>query len=69
MFIWGRSLAYKVYFAVGKTTDVVTMSKTSTELDNMGYVNQYGLSRKVGIEGVYITKHLLSTPDSISSIR
>lgn len=61
MCIWGRSPAYKVYFAVGKTTDVVTMSKHSTELDTTGYVNQYGLSRKVGIEGVYITKYSLST--------
>ncbi|KAJ3767261.1 NADP-dependent oxidoreductase domain-containing protein [Lentinula raphanica] len=36
----------KVYFAVGKTTDTVTMAKSKVELDESGYANQYGLSRK-----------------------
>ncbi|KAJ3755638.1 NADP-dependent oxidoreductase domain-containing protein [Lentinula raphanica] len=36
----------KVYFAVGKTTDTVTMAKLKVELDGSGYANQYGLSRK-----------------------
>ncbi|KAJ3885591.1 aryl-alcohol dehydrogenase [Lentinula edodes] len=36
----------KVYFAVGKTTDTITMAKTSSELDGTGHANQHGLSRK-----------------------
>ncbi|KAJ3799017.1 NADP-dependent oxidoreductase domain-containing protein [Lentinula aff. detonsa] len=36
----------KVYFAVGKTTDAITISKNTPELDGSGYANQYGLSRK-----------------------
>ncbi|KAJ3969668.1 NADP-dependent oxidoreductase domain-containing protein [Lentinula raphanica] len=36
----------KVYFAVGKTTDTMTMAKSKVELDESGYANQYGLSRK-----------------------
>ncbi|KAJ3926540.1 MAG: NADP-dependent oxidoreductase domain-containing protein [Lentinula lateritia] len=36
----------KVYFAVGKTTDTITMVKTSSELDGTGHANQHGLSRK-----------------------
>jgi aryl-alcohol dehydrogenase-like predicted oxidoreductase len=36
----------KVYFAVGKTPNVSTVGKSSTELNEMGYVNQHGLCRK-----------------------
>ncbi|KAJ4491022.1 NADP-dependent oxidoreductase domain-containing protein [Lentinula aciculospora] len=36
----------KVYFAVGKTTNAITMAKPSSELDGTGYANQHGLSRK-----------------------
>ncbi|KAJ3862627.1 aryl-alcohol dehydrogenase [Lentinula novae-zelandiae] len=36
----------QVYFAVGKTTDTITMAKTSSELDGTGHANQHGLSRK-----------------------
>jgi hypothetical protein len=39
----------KVYFGVAKTQSEVTYRMSSDKLDGNGYVNQYGLSRKVSV--------------------
>lgn len=39
----------QLYAAVGKTVEAVVNWTPAAELDEMGYVNQHGLSRKVGI--------------------
>ncbi|KAK7031064.1 hypothetical protein VNI00_013664 [Paramarasmius palmivorus] len=46
----------KVFFTVGDTPDFLTLGKTSQELDEEGYVNRRGLSRKHIFESV---KHSL----------
>ena len=38
----------QVYGAVGKTVEGTLNWTPAAELDKMGYVNQHGLSRKVG---------------------
>ncbi|KAG7087659.1 hypothetical protein E1B28_013607 [Marasmius oreades] len=47
----------KVYFAVGDTPDFVSLGKTSEALDQAGYANRRGLSRKHIFESV---KHSLA---------
>uniref|UniRef100_A0A0W0F2T6 Putative aryl-alcohol dehydrogenase n=1 Tax=Moniliophthora roreri TaxID=221103 RepID=A0A0W0F2T6_MONRR len=36
----------KVFAAVGDSSDIYTLPKTSKELDDLGYINRHGLSRK-----------------------
>jgi hypothetical protein len=38
----------QLYAAVGKTVEAIVNWTPAAELDKMGYVNQHGLSRKVG---------------------
>ena len=37
-------------FTVGKTPGEVLYVNSPEEMDNIGYVNQHGLSRKAGLE-------------------
>jgi len=49
--VWRPSVhwhaAVQLYGTVGKTMEEIMVGKSDAELDNMGYVNQHGLSRKV----------------------
>jgi hypothetical protein len=42
----------QLYAAVGKTMEEHVHMTPGTELDKIGYVNQHGLSRKVGIVSI-----------------
>jgi hypothetical protein len=39
----------QLYAAVGKTVEATVHLTPAAELDKIGYVNQHGLSRKVGM--------------------